>query len=131
MPSLVLDELLFEAAPEEIHYWRDKQKHEIDFVWTPRGRAPVAIECKWRASRFDPTAMQSFATLHPKAALWLVAEDARRARTTAVEQSMDWSPVIARVAGKKRPCRAPARRLSVFGGGQPGRPNQSYASRSL
>lgn len=72
---LVLDELLFEAGSEEIHYWRDKQKHEIDFVWTPRGRAPVAIECKWRASRFDPTAMQSFATLHPKAALWLVAED--------------------------------------------------------
>lgn len=72
---LVLDELLFEAGAEEIHYWRDKQKHEIDFVWTPRGRAPVAIECKWRASRFDPTAMQSFATLHPKAALWLVAED--------------------------------------------------------
>jgi predicted AAA+ superfamily ATPase len=78
---LVLDELLFEAAPEEIHYWRDKQKHEIDFVWTPRGRAPVAIECKWRASRFDPTAMQSFTTLHPKAALWLVAED-RQSWTT-------------------------------------------------
>jgi predicted AAA+ superfamily ATPase len=78
---LVLDELLFEAAPEEIHYWRDKQKHEIDFVWMPRGRAPVAIECKWRASRFDPTAMQSFATLHPKAALWLVAED-RQSWTT-------------------------------------------------
>ena len=74
---LVLDELLFEAEPEEIHYWRDKQKHEVDFVWTTRGRPPVAIECKWRAARFDPTAMQSFATLHPKAAFWLVAEDRR------------------------------------------------------
>ena len=74
---LVLDELLFEAEPEEIHYWRDKQKHEVDFVWTARGRPPVAIECKWRAARFDPTAMQSFATLHPKAAFWLVAEDRR------------------------------------------------------
>ena len=70
---LVLDELLFEAGAEEIHHWRDKQKHEIDFVWTPRGRSPVAIECQWRASRFDPTAMHSFATLHPKAAFWLVA----------------------------------------------------------
>jgi predicted AAA+ superfamily ATPase len=78
---LVLDELLFEAGAEEVHYWRDKQKHEIDFVWTPRGRAAVAIECKWRASRFDPTAMQSFAALHPQAALWLVAED-RQSWTT-------------------------------------------------
>ncbi|MBM3955670.1 MAG: ATP-binding protein [Planctomycetes bacterium] len=74
---LVLDELLFEAGDEGIHFWRDKQKHEVDFVWTPRGRAPVAIECKWRAAGFDPTAMESFATLHPQAALWLVAEDCR------------------------------------------------------
>lgn len=72
---LVLDELLFEAGAEEIRHWRDKQKHEVDFVWTPRGRPPVAIECKWRVARFDPTAMHSFATLHPKAAFWLVAED--------------------------------------------------------
>lgn len=72
---LVLDELLFEAGADEIRHWRDKQKHEIDFVWTPRGRSPVAIECKWRAARFDPTAMQSFATLHPQASFWLVAED--------------------------------------------------------
>jgi predicted AAA+ superfamily ATPase len=78
---LVLDELLFEAGAEEIRHWRDKQKHEINFVWTPRGRMPVAIECKWRAARFDPTAMRSFATLHPKAAFWLVAED-RRSWTT-------------------------------------------------
>ena len=78
---LVLDELLFEAGAEEIRHWRDKQKHEIDFIWTPRGRSPVAIECKWRASRFDPTAMHSFATLHPKATFWLVAED-RQSWTT-------------------------------------------------
>lgn len=74
---LVLDELLFEVGPEELHYWRDKQKHEIDFVWTPRGRSPVAIECKWRASQFDPVAMRSFAALYPRATCWLVAEDRR------------------------------------------------------
>lgn len=72
---LVLDELLFEAGADEIRHWRDKQKHEVDFVWTPRGRAPVAIECKWRAARFDPAAMRAFATLHPQARFWLVAED--------------------------------------------------------
>ena len=72
---LVLDELCFEVGAESLHYWRDKQKHEIDFVWTPRGRPPVAIECKWRAAGFDPVAMQVFAGLHPEAAFWLIAED--------------------------------------------------------
>jgi len=85
---LVLDELIFEAGSEEIHHWRDKQKHEIDFVWKPRGRPPVAIECKWRASGFDPTAMQSFATLHPEAAFWLVAED-RQSWTTRRHGSIE------------------------------------------
>ena len=74
---LVLDELFFEAEATEIHSWRDKQKHEVDFVWKPRGRPPVAIECKWRAAGFEPTGMHSFATLHPQAAFWLVAEDRR------------------------------------------------------
>ena len=55
---LVLDELCFEVGAETWHSWRDKQKHEIDFVWTPRGRPPVAIECTWRAAGFDPVAMQ-------------------------------------------------------------------------
>lgn len=72
---LVLDELLFEIGSEHLHYWRDKQRHEIDFVWTPRGRAPVAIECKWRAGQFDPAAAQAFARLHPRAACWIVAQD--------------------------------------------------------
>ena len=49
----------------------------MDFVWKARGRPPVAIECKWRAAGFDPAGMHSFATLHPRAAFWLVAEDRR------------------------------------------------------
>ena len=72
---LVLDELLFEVGPDQLHYWRDKQRHEIDFIWTPRGRPPVAIECKWRASQFEPAAVRAFAGLYPRAACWLVAED--------------------------------------------------------
>lgn len=75
---VVLDELLFEVGSEELYHWRDKQRHEIDFVWKPRGRALVAIECKWRAAQFDPASMRSFAKLHPRAACWLVAEDRTR-----------------------------------------------------
>jgi hypothetical protein len=72
---LVLDELLFSLGEESLHYWRDKQKHELDFVWTPRGSSPVAIECKWRASQFDSASFRSFQSLHPDAGCWLVAQD--------------------------------------------------------
>jgi len=72
---LVLDELRFTLGDDNLGYWRDKQQHELDFVWTPRGRAPVAIECKWRAAQFDPAAFRSFRVLHPGATCWLVAQD--------------------------------------------------------
>ena len=72
---LVLDELLFHLDDEPIHYWRDKQKHEVDFVWTPRGHPPVAIECKWRSSNYELGGMKAFNTLHPDAERWVVTAD--------------------------------------------------------
>jgi predicted AAA+ superfamily ATPase len=43
---LVLDSLIA-AGVTKIHFWRDKQHREVDFV-IPRGRDSVdAIECKW------------------------------------------------------------------------------------
>ena len=72
---LVLDELLVTFEEEDLHYWRDKQQHELDFLWKPRGHPPVAIECKWRAAQFDPAAFRAFLTLHPGAVCWLVAQD--------------------------------------------------------
>jgi len=72
---MVLDELLFHLDDEPLHYWRDKQKHEVDFVWTPRGRPPVAIECKWSYANHDLGGMKAFATLHPEAERWVVTAD--------------------------------------------------------
>jgi predicted AAA+ superfamily ATPase len=72
---LVLDELLYHLQDEPIRYWRDKQKHEVDFVWVPRGRSPVAIECKWRASNADLSSLQAFSTLYPEATRWVVCAD--------------------------------------------------------
>ena len=34
---LVLNELHAVAGRRTIRYWRDKQKHEIDFIWASRG----------------------------------------------------------------------------------------------
>jgi hypothetical protein len=43
-----------------IHFWRDKQQREVDFV-VPRGRDTVdAIECKWRADALDTKGLRAF-----------------------------------------------------------------------
>ncbi|MEI8293341.1 MAG: ATP-binding protein [bacterium] len=72
---LVLDFLHFELPPEEIHYWRDKQRHEIDFVWAPRRGQPVAIQCKWRVAACEPDDFTPFTSLYPNAARWVIAAD--------------------------------------------------------
>lgn len=47
----MLDTLLA-AGESRLHFWRDKQQREVDFV-LPRGRDRVdAIECKWKADAF-------------------------------------------------------------------------------
>ncbi len=62
---LVLDRLLSDPAGPEVMYWRDKDRHEIDFV-LPGGRGVVdVVECKWSASGFDPKNLQVFRALHP------------------------------------------------------------------
>lgn len=48
-----MNELLTFVDRENIHYWRDKAKNELDFVIKLRGKAPLAIECKWRAAELN------------------------------------------------------------------------------
>jgi predicted AAA+ superfamily ATPase len=73
----VLNELTARLQTTTLRYWRDKQGHEVDFVWTPRGRPPVAIECKWSAREFDPANLAVFARAYPKAELRVVTHDAQ------------------------------------------------------
>ena len=62
---LVLDTLLSLPVPR-IHYWRDKQQREVDFV-LPRGRDAVdGIECKWTADAFEPRGLAAFRESYPK-----------------------------------------------------------------
>jgi uncharacterized protein len=62
---LVLDAL--EGVGEgTLHYWRDKQHREVDFVLA-RGRQVVdAIECKWSPKTFDPKGLLAFRERYPK-----------------------------------------------------------------
>ena len=73
----VLNELTAHLQSAGLRYWRDKQGHEVDFLWLPRGKAPIAIECEWTARDFDPGNLLVFARAYPKATLLVVATDAR------------------------------------------------------
>jgi predicted AAA+ superfamily ATPase len=62
---LTLDALLAAGVPK-IHFWRDKQQREVDFV-VPRGREAVdAIECKWKPEAFDKRGLKAFREQYPK-----------------------------------------------------------------
>lgn len=74
--NLVLDELLAHHPRDRLFHWRDKQRHEVDFVLA-RGRDAVdAIECKWDPDAFDPRALKAFRALHPRGRNWLITPNA-------------------------------------------------------
>jgi len=73
---LVLDELRARFQPNEIFYWRDKQKHEVDFILARKGHPPLAIECKWKLTAAGKGNFPSFKNLYPDARLLMVSTDA-------------------------------------------------------
>ena len=59
-----------------MHYWRDKQGREADFV-LPRGRDAVdVIECKWDPAALDGSALEVFRRYYPKGRNWLCSPSA-------------------------------------------------------
>ena len=75
---LVLDELRARFHPEDVHYWRDKQGHELDFVLARKGHPPLAIECKWKLKAAHSKNFGTFKTIYPNAKLILITTDAAR-----------------------------------------------------
>ena len=53
----------------------------MDLIWAPRGRPPLAIECKWSARDVDVGNLLVFARAYPQATLVVVSPDARPAFT--------------------------------------------------
>jgi hypothetical protein len=74
----VLNEIHAATQSRSVYYWRDKQKHELDFIWAPRGHAPLAVECKWAAKEFEPGNLRVFRRDHPKGENVVVAHDVDR-----------------------------------------------------
>ena len=71
---LVLETLLAADLPN-IHYWRDKQQREVDFV-VPRARDAVdAIECKWSRGDFTTRGLAALRAAYPKGRNLVVTSD--------------------------------------------------------
>ncbi len=69
---LVLDALIA-GAESAIHFWRDKQQREVDFI-LPRSRgAADAIECKWSPEAFDTRGLAAFRGNYPAGANYVVS----------------------------------------------------------
>jgi predicted AAA+ superfamily ATPase len=72
---LVLNELLGFLQGQAVHYWRNKQQNEVDFVLAGNPQAPVALEAKWKAEAFDPGNLRIFRKAYPHGGNFLVAQD--------------------------------------------------------
>jgi predicted AAA+ superfamily ATPase len=100
----VLNELTARLQTADLRYWRDKQGHEVDLIWAPRGKSPTAIECKWSARDFNPANLLVFARAYPKATLLVTSPDARPAFTRNYSgsevQFLTLDRLAARIASK-------------------------------
>lgn len=74
----VLNEVFARTQSRKVYYWRDKQRHELDFVLARGRNEPTVIECKWSEAEFDSANLMVFRRLYPKGLNFVVAYDTRR-----------------------------------------------------
>jgi hypothetical protein len=75
----VLGELRSLLQSRQIYYWRDKARHEVDFVVAREPARPLVVEAKWSEAAFDPTGLAAFRALYPDGENLVVAQDTVRA----------------------------------------------------
>ena len=66
LEHLVLDILRAHLPNQPLHFWRDKQGREIDFVLPGKNGTVTAIECKWSRTSPTPRNLDAFRDLYPK-----------------------------------------------------------------
>lgn len=71
----VLNEIQAKLQRRDIRTWRDKQRHEVDFVLQKNPQDVTAIECKWSAGQFDPANLKVFRRLYPHGSSFVVTQD--------------------------------------------------------
>jgi predicted AAA+ superfamily ATPase len=84
LENLVLESLQAIPLSRQIHFWRTKQKQDVDFV-VPAGNERVdAIECKWQAKEFSPDHLKRFREDYPEGRNFVVSTDSTRPHTQKV-----------------------------------------------
>jgi predicted AAA+ superfamily ATPase len=81
----VLNEMMAQLQSKEIRYWRNKQGHEVDFIWLTRKKQLFAIECKWSSNTFEPNSLLKFHQIYPQSELLLVAQDIQQGFTKKIK----------------------------------------------
>ena len=61
---LVLD--MLKVGFGDVLHWRDKNKHEVDFILRGKENKVIAIECKINPSKFSPKGIIAFRKLYPQ-----------------------------------------------------------------
>lgn len=74
----VLNEIQSHFPDVQIHYWRNKQGNEVDFILLKRGKPPIAIECKWKANNIHTKNIKAFRKLHVGDENFVVVSDIER-----------------------------------------------------
>ncbi len=69
---LVLDALRFRNADEDIFYWQDKSRREVDFVVRHNRDRVDTIECKINPDRFNIVPIEAFRTSYPQGENYIV-----------------------------------------------------------
>ncbi len=62
---LVLDSLCSHLNSDDIYYWQDKSRREVDFVVRQSANRADVIECKINPEKLDVSPIQAFRNLYP------------------------------------------------------------------
>ena len=65
LENLVLESMQAHSFVQPIHFWRDKQGHEIDFVIQTKQNELLTIECKSQKRHFNSKNLVQFRNLYP------------------------------------------------------------------
>jgi len=78
---LVLNEMHAHLRSRKINYWRDKQGHEVDFVYSTGASKLLAIECKWSEKEFSPKNLKIFVKHYRNAECFAICSDTTLSHT--------------------------------------------------
>ena len=69
---LVLDSLLMRCPEQDVLYWQDKSRREVDFVIRHGGGRVDLVECKINPDKLDPAPVEVFRSLYPEGSNFVV-----------------------------------------------------------